>query len=55
MILTTILIMIIGMLLFGGIFLLGVGGGLVTILASDLIVAAGIIFLVVRWIRNRKK
>lgn len=55
MILTTILIMIIGMFLFGGILLLGVGGGLVTILASDLIVAAGIIFLVVRWIRNRKK
>lgn len=55
MILTTILIMIIGMLLFGGILLLGIGGGLVTILASDLIVAAGIIFLVVRWIRNRKR
>lgn len=55
MVLTIILIMIIGMLLFGGILLLGVGGGLVTILASDLIVAAGIIFLVVRWIRNKKK
>lgn len=55
MILTTILIMIIGILIFGGILLLGVGGGLAMILASDLIVAAGIIFLVVRWIKNRKK
>lgn len=55
MIITTILVMVIGILIFGGILLLGVGGGLAMILASDLIVAAGIIFLVVRWIRNRKK
>jgi len=56
MIIFTILFMVLGILLFGGILLLSVGGGVLTIFAADIIVCAVLIGLLIRflWKRRRK-
>lgn len=54
MMIFTILFMVLGILIFGALVLLSVGGAFFTILASDVIVCIFIIILIIRFLKKKR-
>ena len=55
MILLTLLLIILAVLIVGALLLIGVGGGVFTIMFADVIVCIAIIIWLIRFFINRKK